>query len=69
MMSRSFTKKEVEKKLTEDEKKVFHNFIQKTRKLGIIEIDKEAGMGSYRFINEIYPIYIRMESERARKRK
>ena len=66
-ISRYFTKKDVEAKLSENEKKVFHNFIRKLIELGIIESDVERGGGAYRFVNEIYPVYIRMESERYRK--
>ena len=40
---------------------------RKLRKLGVIEIDMEAERGTYRFVNEIYPIYIWMESERFKK--
>jgi Cdc6-like AAA superfamily ATPase len=62
--SRYFTKKEIESKLYEHEKKVFHNFLRKLIDLGIIESDLERGRGAYRFVNEIYPVYIWMESER-----
>lgn len=63
-LARSFRKKDVEAKLTESEKKVFHNFLKRMRELGVIETDIEKGRGVYRFVNEIYPIYIQMESER-----
>ncbi len=66
-LSRSFKKKDVEKKLNNEEKKVFHNFLRRMRELGVIETDVEQGRGAYRFVNEIYPIYIWMESERSRK--
>lgn len=66
-LSQIFTKKDVEIKLNEDEKKVFHNFLRRMSKLGVIESDIEHGLGAYRFVNEIYPIYIWMESERAKK--
>lgn len=61
---RTFRRKDVEAKLTESEKKVFHNFLKRMRELGVIETDIEKGRGVYRFVNEIYPIYIQMESER-----
>ncbi|MFQ6056671.1 MAG: hypothetical protein ACE5J3_11900 [Methanosarcinales archaeon] len=41
--------------------------MRKIRELGVIEPDIERGRGAYRFANEIYPIYIRMESERYRR--
>lgn len=62
-ISRSFKKKDVEAKLNESEKRVFHNFLRRIRELGVIETDIEKGRGVYRFVNEIYPIYIWMESE------
>jgi hypothetical protein len=62
----NFQKKESESRLTEDEKKVFHNFLRKMRELGVIEMERERG--SYRFVNEIYPIYIWMESSRRKTR-
>lgn len=61
---RSFKKKDVEAKLNESEKKVFHNFLRRIRELGVIEADIEKGVGAYKFVNEIYPIYIWMENER-----
>lgn len=65
-LSREFTKKEVETTLNESEKRVFHNFLRRIRDLGVIERDIERGSGAYRFVNEIYPIYIWLESERSR---
>lgn len=65
--ARSFTKKDVEESLDEDEKKVFHNFLRRMRDLGVIEVDREKGRGIYRYVNEIYPIYIRMESARTKR--
>jgi len=66
-LSRNFKKKDVEKLLTEKERKVFHNFLRKIRELGVIEPDIERGRGAYRFVNEIYPIYIWMESMKSKK--
>ena len=57
-------KKDIEAKLNESEKKVFHNFLDRIKDLGVIEPDMEKGRGSYRFVNEIYPLYIRMESQK-----
>jgi len=62
----NFKKKDIESRLTTDEKNVFHNFLRKMRELGVIEMERERG--SYRFVNEIYPIYIWMESGRRKKR-
>ncbi len=60
--SRSFRKKDIETKLTEAERKVFHNFLRRIRQLGVIEPDTEHGRGSYRFVNEIYPVYFGLQS-------
>jgi len=64
-ISRNFKKKEVEARLNESEKKVFHNFLKRIKEVGVIEVDIEKERGTYRFVNEIYPIYIGMESERS----
>ena len=66
-LSRNFMKRDVEVRLNEDEKSVFHNFLRRIRELGVIEADVERGPGAYRFVNEIYPIYIWMESERSKR--
>jgi len=62
-LSRYFTKAQVESRLNDNEKGVFHNFLKRLRDLGIIESDLERGRGAYRFINELYPVYIWLESE------
>lgn len=59
---RYFAKRDIEKQLTEKEREVFGNFLRRLRELSIIESDVERGRGSYRFVNEIYPVYIRMEA-------
>jgi hypothetical protein len=66
-ISRNFMKKEIEAKLNESEKRVFHNFLKRIRELGVIEPDVESGRGAYRFVNAIYPLYIMMESQRSQK--
>lgn len=66
-ISTYFKKKDVEKDLNSNEKRVFSNFLRRMKELGVIETDREQSLGSYRFVNMIYPIYIRMESRRAEK--
>ena len=66
--SRTFKKKDIEGKLNDNERKVFHNFLRKLRELGVIEADVEDERGSYRFVNELYPVCIRMERERFKKK-
>ncbi|MBA7666407.1 hypothetical protein ES703_74487 [subsurface metagenome] len=58
---KSFTTNEVKRKLNNQEKNVFHHFLEKFRELGVIERDVELGRGVYKFTNQIYPLYIRME--------
>jgi hypothetical protein len=65
-LSRYFSKKDVEASLNESEERIFHNFLRRIRELGVIEPDIEKGRGAYRFVNELYPIYIRMESQRCK---
>jgi len=52
--------------LTKEERNVFHNFLMKMKELGVIESERERG--AYKFVNEIYPVFIWMESSRHRKR-
>jgi len=65
-ISRNFKRREIEEKLNESEKRVFNNFLRKMRNLGIIISNIEKGRGNYSFVNEIYPIYIWMESEKSK---
>ncbi|HHI02132.1 MAG: hypothetical protein DRP51_03350 [Candidatus Zixiibacteriota bacterium] len=58
----SFTKKSIEAELNANEKKVFHNFLRRFRDLGIIEQDAEEGPGAYKFVNQIYAVYIFLQS-------
>lgn len=66
-LSRNFKKRDVEARLNESEKRVFHNFLRRIRELGVIETDIEKERGAYRFVNEIYPLCIWMESKRYRR--
>ena len=62
-----FQKSRIEEKLNKSEKGVFNNFLRKMRELGIISPDIERGRGHYRFVNDLYPIYIWMENQDFRK--
>ncbi len=59
-----FKKSEVEKELNAEEKKVFHNFLLKMKELNVIIPLPEKGRGYYRYANQLYPVYIFMESYR-----
>ena len=61
-----FTRSEVMSRLDEDERKVFDNLLRRLRELGIVEQDVEGGRGAYRFVNELYPLYIILESANIR---
>lgn len=67
-ISRHFKKKEFEAGLKESEKRVLTNFLRRMKELGVIEPDIERGLGAYRFVNDIYPVYIWLESKRFEKR-
>lgn len=58
----SFSKRDVEARLGQQEKRVFDNFLRRMRELGVIESDSERGRGEYRFVNRIFPIYIYMQA-------
>ena len=62
-LGNDFHKQDMEKQLNEHEKKVFDNFLRKMAQLGVIEVDRDGGRGTYRFVNALYPIYIRMQSK------
>jgi len=62
-MGEEFHKQDIEKQLNEHEKNVFGNFLRKMTQLGVIEADRDSGRGTYRFVNALYPIYIRMQSK------
>jgi Cdc6-like AAA superfamily ATPase len=64
---RNFTTRQIEAILNGKEKKVFHHFLRRFRDLGVINRDPERGRGAYKFANEIYPVYIRMESIKPQK--
>ncbi len=62
-LDRSFTRKEVAEYLSDPEKRVFDNFLRRLKEIGVIEPDTEMGRGCYRFVNEIYPVYVYMEAK------
>ncbi len=67
-ISRYFRKRELEVKLTAEEKRVLNNFLRRMKDLGVIESDIEGGVGAYRFVNDMYPVYIWLESTRFERR-
>lgn len=59
----SFTRQEVASRLTPEELGVFDNFLRRLRKLGVVELDPTGGRGTYRYTNQIFPIYMYAESQ------
>jgi hypothetical protein len=55
--------------LTEEQAKVFHNFLTRMKKLGVIQADPGAGPGSYRFGNHLHYLYFWLEAKRAERTK
>ena len=59
----SFTRQEVASRLTPEELGVFDNFLRRLRKLGVVELYPTGGRGTYRYTNQIFPIYMYAESQ------
>ena len=59
----TFTRQQIATRLTAEELKVFDNLLRRLRELGVVERDAEGGRGAYRYTNQIYPLYMWMESE------
>jgi len=63
----SFQRKEILEKIPEKERKTFDNFLQRIKRLGVI---KETEIrGEYRFMNQLYHLYVELEALRAEKGK
>jgi len=56
----SFRKGDIEKGLSESERKKFHNFLQRMKKLGLLKSGEEHG--EYIFTNRLARLYIRFKS-------
>ena len=54
------------KRLTQDEKRVMDNFLQKMKKIGALTPDEQTGPGGYRFPNHLHALYFYVESQRAK---
>jgi hypothetical protein len=61
-----FRRKEVLGRLSEEEVRVFDNFLRRMNKLRVITRDSEKGVGAYRFANQLHYLYFFMEAARAR---
>jgi len=61
-----FRVRDIRKRLTAEEQKVFHNFLTRMKKLGVLQVDREGGPGAYRFGNRLHYLYFWLEAERAK---
>ncbi|NUN97667.1 MAG: AAA family ATPase [Candidatus Omnitrophica bacterium] len=59
-----FLRKEVVSGLTEDEARVFDNFLRRMERLGVVGKDLERGPGSYIFTREIYYLFFWLQALR-----
>lgn len=57
-----FQRSDIIGRLSPDERKVFNNFLNRMRKLGVIVPDEEGGRGAYRFRNLLHFLYFGMEA-------
>ncbi len=62
--SHTFTRQDILSRLTPDERKVFDNLLRRLREAGVVEQYPEMGRGAYRYTNQVYPVYMYMESQR-----
>jgi len=61
----SFQRKDVLEKVPDKERKIFDNFLRRIKSLGIIS---ETEMrGEYRFVTQLYHLYVRLEAFRTEK--
>lgn len=58
-----FTRRQVAESLTSEERKVFDNLLRRLRELGVVEADPQGGRGAYRYTNQIFPVYMWLESQ------
>ena len=59
-LGKSFRRQDILEKVPEREQRTFDNFIQRTKRLGIIS--ETEVRGEYRFINQLYHLYVLLEA-------
>lgn len=62
-LGKNFLRRDILTKVPEEEGRIFDNFLQRTKKLGIIS--ETEIRGEYRFVNELYHLYVGLEALRA----
>jgi hypothetical protein len=50
------------KRVSPDESKVLHNFLQKMKNLGVISQPPEASRGEYAFTSELYSLFFWLQA-------
>jgi len=65
----SFRVGDIKPQLTRDEQRVFHNFLTKMKKLGVLQPDPDGEAGAYRFQNMLYYLYFWLETTRAKEKR
>ncbi|MDR0912533.1 MAG: ATP-binding protein [Methanobrevibacter sp.] len=58
---KGFTKKDLEEILNSEETKVFNDFLRRAKELGIIELVSSKKAGTYKFVNNLYPVYFMIQ--------
>ena len=66
-LGHSFRGQDFSKKLNEKERKNFDNFIRRIEKLGLLTGTEAAG--EYKFVNNLYHVYVNLEAYTQEKRK
>ena len=57
-----FSKKDLTQRISPDELKVLHNFLQKMKKLGVIAQPVGAQPGQYEFTTELYALFFWLQA-------
>jgi len=60
-LAHRFSKNELSKRISGDESKVLHNFLQKMKKLGVVAQPPGSQRGEYEFTSELYALYFWMQ--------
>jgi hypothetical protein len=63
-----FSKKDLSQRISPEESRVLHNFLQKMKKLGVIRQPDDAEIGQYEFTSELYSLFFWLQAEVGTKR-
>ncbi|MBW1956181.1 MAG: AAA family ATPase [Deltaproteobacteria bacterium] len=62
-----FSKQELSKRVSQDESKVLHNFLQKMKNLGVLSQPPESPRGEYAFTSELYSLFFWLQATAEKK--